>query len=128
MALGEWVKSNVDYGRRLVDSGLEGARSGQEEFLNGEPLTPFLGKTVRGALRPAAVGMGVGLLVGYPISRKKSMAGTLLFGLVGGAIGLGLGLAWENRRLSASVAGGALKSIGKVRDEKWLSKNPINYA
>jgi hypothetical protein len=128
MALGEWVKSNVDYGRRLVDSGLEGARSGQEEFLNGEPLTPFLGKTVRGALRPAAVGVGVGLLVGYPISRKKSMARTLLYGLVGGAIGLGLGLAWENRSLSASVAGGALKHIGKVRDEKWLSKNPINYA
>ena len=128
MALGEWVKSNVDYGRRLVDSGLEGARSGQEEFLNGEPLSPFLGKTVRGALRPAAVGVGVGLLVSYPISRKKSVAGTILFGLVGGAIGLGLGLAWENRRLSASVAGGAMKSIGKVRDEKWLSKNPINYA
>jgi hypothetical protein len=128
MALGKWVKSNVDYGRRLVDSGLEGARSGQEEFLNGEPLSPFLGKTVRGALRPAAVGVGVGLLVSYPISRKKSVAGTILFGLVGGAIGLGLGLAWENRRLSASVAGGAMKSIGKVRDEKWLSKNPINYA
>jgi hypothetical protein len=128
MALGKWVKSNVDYGRRLVDSGLEGARSGQEEFLNGEPLSPFLGKTVRGALRPAAVGVGVGLLVGYPVSRKKSLASTVLFGLVGGAIGLGLGLAWENRRLSASVAGGAMKSIGKVRDEKWLSKNPINYA
>ena len=34
MELGEWVKSNVDYGRRLVGSGIEGARSGQDEFLD----------------------------------------------------------------------------------------------
>jgi hypothetical protein len=128
MELGKWVKSNVDYGRRLVDSGIEGARSGQEAFLNGKPLTPYLSETVRDALKPAAVGLCVGMLVGYPISRRKSMANTLLYGLLGGAIGLGAGLAWENRKLSASVAGGALKHIGRVRDEKWLTKNPIDYA
>ncbi len=72
MELGEWVKSNVDYGRRLVGSGIEGARSGQEEFLNGEPLAPFLGESVKGALLPAAVGACVGVLVGYPICRRKS--------------------------------------------------------
>jgi len=83
MELGEWVKSNVDYGRRLVGSGIEGARSGQDEFLNGEPLAPFLGESFRGALVPAALGACVGVLVGYPICRKKSPAITWAYGLLG---------------------------------------------
>lgn len=128
MELGEWVKSNVDYGRRLVDSGIEGARSGQDEFLNGEPLAPFLGESVRGALVPAAVGACVGVLVGYPISRRKSTAATWAYGLLGCAVGLTTGMAWKSRHLSSSVAGSAMKSIGKVRDEQWLTKHPIDYA
>jgi hypothetical protein len=52
----------------------------------------------------------------------------LAFGLLGGAIGLGAGLVWENRCLAASVAGGALRNIDRVRDEHWLEKNPIDYA
>ena len=128
MDLGEWVKSNVDYGRRLVGSGIEGARSGQDEFLNGEPLAPFLGESVRGALLPAAVGACVGVLVGYPICRRKSPAVTWAYGLLGCAIGLTTGMAWKSRHLGASVAGGAMKNIGKVRDEQWLAKHPINYA
>jgi hypothetical protein len=128
MELGEWVKSNVDYGRRLVGSGIEGARSGQDEFLNGEPLAPFLGESFRGALVPAALGACVGVLVGYPICRKKSPAVTWAYGLLGCAIGLATGVAWKSRHLSKSVAGGAMKNIGKVRDEQWLTKNPVNYA
>jgi hypothetical protein len=128
MELGEWVKSNVDYGRRLVDSGIEGARSGQEEFLDGQPLTPFLGESVKSALVPAAIGVCVGVLAGYPVWRRKSSAVTLAYGLLGGAIGLTTGIAWKSRHLSASVAGGAWKNMGKVRDEQWLAKHPINYA
>ncbi|MGA2349478.1 MAG: hypothetical protein ABSF70_03515 [Terracidiphilus sp.] len=130
MSLGEWVKSNADYGRRLVDSGIEGARHGQDDFLDGEPLVPFLGESVKGALVPAAIGACVGVLVGYPICRRKSTSTsvTLAYGLLGCAIGLGAGFAWKSRHLSASVAGNAMKNIGKVRDEHWLSKNPINYA
>jgi hypothetical protein len=128
MALGEWVKSNVDYGRRLVGSGIEGARTGQEEFLDGEPLVPYLGESVKGALLPAAVGACVGMLVGYPISRRKSSSVTWAYCLLGCAIGLTTGMAWKNRHLGASVASGAWKNIGKVRDENWLVKHPINYA
>jgi hypothetical protein len=128
MDLGEWVKSNVDYGRRLVGSGIDGARSGQEEFLNGEPLAPFLGQSVKAAILPAVVGACVGVIVGYPISRKKSPAVTWAYGLLGCAIGLTTGIAWKSRHLSASVASGAIKNISKVRDEQWLIKHPINYA
>ena len=128
MPLGEWMKSNVDYGKRLVGSGIEGARTGQEEFLNGEPLAPYLGESVRSALLPAVVGACVGVLVGYPISRKKSSTATLAYGLLGCAIGFTTGLAWKNRHLGASVASGAMKSMSKVRDQQWLTRHPINYA
>jgi hypothetical protein len=128
MGLGKWVKSNVDYGKRLVDSGIEGARSGQDDFLNGEPLAPYLGESVKGALLPAAIGVCVGVLAGYPIWRRKSKTVTLAYGLLGGAIGLTTGMAWKSRHLSASVAGSAMKNIGKVRDQQWLTKHPIDYA
>jgi hypothetical protein len=124
------VKSNVDYGCRLVNSGIEGAREGQEDFLDGKPLAPFLGESVKGALVPAAIGACVGALVAYPIYRRKSSptTATLAFGLLGCAIGLTTGMAWKSRHLSASVASNAMKNIGKVRDEQWLSKHPIDYA
>jgi len=48
----------------------------------------------------------------------------MAYGLLGCAIGLATGVAWKSRHLSKSVAGGAMKNIGKVRDEQWLSKNP----
>jgi hypothetical protein len=37
-------------------------------------------------------------------------------------------MAWKSRHLSASVAGSAMKNIGKVRDQQWLTKHPIDYA
>ncbi len=128
MGVSKWVQSNVDYGRRLVGSGIEGARSGQEEFLDGKPLTPYLGESVRSALLPAALGVCIGALIASPITRRKSVAVKLTYGLLGGILGLTTGLAWENRSLGASVAGGAWKKMGRVRDEQWLSKNPIDYA
>jgi hypothetical protein len=128
MDLVKWSKSNADYGRKLVDSGIEGVRSGQEAFLNGEPLTPFLSESVRSALRPAVLGACIGVLASYPGYRQKSIARTLAFGLLGGVIGLGAGLAWESRRFAVSVAGSALRNIGRVRDEHWLAKHPIDYA
>jgi hypothetical protein len=48
--------------------------------------------------------------------------------LLGGAIGFGLGLAWSSRRLTASVAEQAFRSMNKVRDEHWLENHPIDYA
>jgi hypothetical protein len=128
MSLGEWVKDNVDYGRRLVDSGIEGARSGQEEFFDGQAVAPFLEDVAKGALVPAAIGAALGLVISYPLCRQKSKTAIFAYGLLGCAIGLGAGLAWESRELSASVAGNAMKKMGKVRDQQWLSKHPIDYA
>jgi len=56
------------------------------------------------------------------------MGRILASGLFGGLIGFTAGIVWETRFLAASTAGGALGKIGKVRDEHWLEKNPIDYA
>jgi len=56
------------------------------------------------------------------------MGRILGFGFLGSLIGFASGLAWESRDLTASIAGNALKNIDKVRDERWLEKNPIDYA
>jgi hypothetical protein len=37
-------------------------------------------------------------------------------------------MAWESRRLTVSVGDGALRNMGRVRDEHWLDRHPIDYA
>ena len=110
--------------------GLKERAPARKSSLNGEPLGPFLSDSVKASIAPAAIGACVGALAAYPFYRKKSSTATatLAYGLLGCVVGLTAGLAWKSRGLSASVASGALKEIGKVRDEKWLTKNPINYA
>jgi hypothetical protein len=128
MDLREWSKSEVEYGRKVLGSGLEGARLGREEFLNGRSLTPFLNESVRKALGPAAIGVCVGVLGSGLGNGNRSVGRMLLFGLLGGAIGFGTGVAWESRHLTASAAREGLRSIHKVRDEHWLEKHPVAYA
>ena len=128
MKVSEWSKSNIDYGRKLLDSGLEGARAGEGEYLHGQSLAPFLEESARRALEPATIGVFLGLLGGCTGNGQKSNSKTLLYGLLGGVIGFGVGVAWASRRLASSVASSAFKSMGKVRDEHWLENNPIDYA
>jgi hypothetical protein len=128
MGFSEWSKSEVEYGRKVLNSGLEGARSGREAFLHGEPLAPFLSESLKNALKPAALGACIGVLGSYPGSRHRSASRAFAYGFLGGAIGFGAAVAWESRRLTARVASGALRNIGKVRDEHWLESHPIDYA
>jgi hypothetical protein len=124
----EWLKSNVDYGRKVLNSGLEGARSGREAFLNGKSLNPFLSESVRNALKPAVIGACIGVLGSCPGNHRRSVSRAFVWGFLGAALGLGAGVAWQNRRLTASVTDGALRNIGRVRDEHWLEMHPIDYA
>jgi hypothetical protein len=124
----EWSKSNVDYARKLVDSAMEGARTGEGEFLKEESLTSFLSESARHALAPAAFGACLGALGGYFGTGRRSRARALVCGLLGGAVAFGGDVIWESRQLSASVASKSWKSVSKTRDEHWLEKNPIDYA
>ena len=128
MHVAEWSKSEVEYGRRVLNSGLEGGRSGQEAFLHGRPVSPFIRDSFRKAITPAVLGVLVGVLTGCPQKGGRSATRVLASGLLGGLIGLTAGAVWESRLLAARVAGGALSSIDKVRDEHWVERNPIDYA
>ena len=127
MNITEWSKSNVDYGRKLIDSAVEGARKGESSFLKDESLSQYLERSALHAMAPTIIGAGLGLLGGY-LENRRFRSRTLLFGLLGGAIGFGAGVLWENRRLTASVASGAWRNVNKVRDDHWFEKNPIDYA
>ncbi len=128
MTLRQWSNSNLHYGRKLLDSGLQGARSGERAFLHGGRLTPYLNRSVRIALAPAALGACLGLIGSHPGSRHRSAARAFAFGVLGCVIGFGAGVAWKSRGLAASVASGAIRDIGRVRDEHWLDRHPIDYA
>jgi len=128
MSLLRWSKSEAAYGRKVLGSGLEGARSGREAFLNGRPLTSFLSESVRQAMNPAALGACIGVLSTCPGYKHKSVARVAAFGLLGCAFGFGAGVAWGSRRLTASVVSATLRNIGTVRDEHWLERHPIDYA
>ena len=124
----EWSQSSVDYGRKLVDSAVEGARAGEDDFLKEEPLAPFLSESARQAMIPAVLGACLGALGGYLSRGRRSTTKTVACGLLGGAMGFGVGMIWEGRQLAESVTSGAWKSIRKTRDEHWFEKNPIDYA
>jgi hypothetical protein len=128
MNLSSWSQSEVEYGRKVLSSGLAGARSGQEAFLHGKPFTPFLCNVIRNASTPAAVGAIFGLLGSLPGGRHPSVKRTIGFGFLGLAIGFGVGIVWQGRGLAACAANGALRNIGRVRDEHWLESHPIDYA
>ena len=122
------LKASVDYGRRLADSAVEGARTGEHEFLKQERLVPYLCQSAGQAVGPAVIGACVGVVSGYLKNGRCSAPRAVAGGLFGAAIGLGAGFLWESRELTASVAFGAWKNIGRTRDEHWFEKNPIDYA
>jgi len=127
MGVETWLESELEYGRKVLDAGLEGTRSGREAFLDGKPLTPFLKDSVRKALIPAAIGSCIGM-IGNARKHYRSPGQVLALGLIDGMIGFGLGMTWQGRRLAASATRSALKKMSRVRDEHWLAKHPIDYA
>jgi hypothetical protein len=123
----EWSKSEVDYGRKLVDSAVAGARRGENEFLRDQSLGLYVERSALHAMGPTVVGACLGWFGGQWKSRgSKKLA--LTCACLGGAIGFGAGVLWENRRLTARIASGAWTSIRKTRDAHWFEKNPIDYA
>src|SRR5262249_10899427 len=128
MNLSTWSKDNVQYGKKLVSSGLVGARSAREQFFHDKPTRRVLDESIQRALKPAVIGACIGIVGSYPGNRNRSAGRVLVFAGLGAAIGFAAGLGWQNRDLTACVASAALKNMGKARDEHWLEKHPIDYA
>jgi hypothetical protein len=124
----EWIESNIDYGRSLISSGLEGARFAQKKTLEGAPLGSVLIVSVCNSWMPSVIGAYVGALGASLGHRRKTNYGAILgAGLLGAVIGLTTGMAWGTRRLTGGMARGAKKSIDVARDARWLEKNPVPY-
>jgi len=128
MGLRTWSKENLEYGRKVLSSGLEGAHAGREAFLNGRSITPVLNESVCKAWKPAVIGACVGVLASYPGRQRKTVGRVATSGFLGAVVGFCAGIAWETRWLGRSVTRGAMRNIGKVRDEHWLETHPIDYA
>ena len=123
----EWSKSEADYGRKLMDSAVEGARQSEGEFLQGESLGRYLERSALHAMGLTVLGACLGWFGGY-LESRRSRSRAVAWAFLGGAIGFGAGVIWENRKLTASVASGAWKRINQTRDAHWFEKNPIDYA
>ena len=67
-----WIKSNIDYGRSLIRSGLEGAHSAQNKTLACAPITSALIDSVRDSWMPAVIGAYVGALGASLGHRRKA--------------------------------------------------------
>ncbi len=127
MGLGTWSKSEVEHGRNVLNSGWEGVRSGEEEFLKGAPLRQYLAASARSACPAAAFGALLGMLASRS-GKNKSIGRALASGLIGGAVGFGAAVAWNSRGLTTRAIRGAAHNIQIVRDEHWMKKNFIAYA
>jgi len=122
------VKSGLQYGRALVNSGMSGLRTGRDSHLHGQPLSEALTGSARGALGLAAIGTCAALVGSCFAGRRNRNAKAIGYGVAGSAIGFILGLTWKTRELTASMGRSALKEMGTVRDEHWLRTHPIDYA
>jgi hypothetical protein len=120
--------SRVHYGRELVKSGVHGLSSGREAHLNGRPLSDVMMQSARASLGLATLGACAGLLRYYLPTRNHRAVKTIACGLLGGAVGFLAGFGWKTRDLAESMTRAAAQQMNVVRDQRWLSQNPIDYA
>lgn len=123
-----WSKSKVEYGRKLVDSAVDGIRTGEDEFLVDGRLAPYLAKGAARSLAPAAIGAILGAYCGGLRRENRSAARILTGCILGGLVGFGAGMLWETRYLTESIGANVRKRVQSVRDEHWLEEHPIDYA
>ena len=128
MKIGESIKSNVGYVKDLVGSGLEGAGTFRKAALEDSDVASEWSDTAHESWIPALIGVALGALGGYFIDDRRSARNAVVGGLVGGAVAIGGHLAWGSRHVTGAMARGAARNINSVRDQHWLSKNPVTYA
>ncbi len=128
MKIGDWLKSEVEYGRDLAGSGWQGARSAADSIFQDEHVGSVISRSARASWAPTVVGAGVGALCAFVAQhRKPRPVALVVMGVVGGFVGFSAAVAWETRDISSGIARGALRKIGNTRDSHWLGKHPINF-
>ena len=126
--IGDWLKSEMEYGRDLADSGWQGARTAYGSILQEEPVGEIITRSARNSWAPTVMGAGLGAFCGLLAQRRKpNTPAVVALGVVGGFLGFTAGVAWETRQISSGIARGAMRKMGTTRDSHWLGKHPINF-
>jgi hypothetical protein len=128
MTVTGWMEQNLEYGRKLVSSGLEGAQAGGEAALGKETIPQVLKESAPSTIGLAVAGAAIGVLCSYFGSKRKLTKESVLFGALGGFAGFLIGAGWSTRHLTNGMRVGAMHNINSVRDEHWLERHPIDYA
>jgi hypothetical protein len=127
MSVSERIKSNLAYGKDLVESGIEGANEARRTSLETAETTDMVTAAAQESWQAAAIGALAGAIFGVLADDRKPVRGVIAGGLLGAAVGFGGSFAWKTRPLTGAMAREAGRRIGVARDEHWLSENPVNY-
>ena len=122
----EGAKENLAYGKELVESGIDGAKEAREAVLHAEGNAEMVTRAAQESWQAAAIGSLAGAICGVLADDRKPLRGVVAGGLLGAVLGFGGSFAWKTRPLTTAMARGAGKRISRVRDGRWLSRNPIN--
>jgi len=120
--------SRVEYGRKLVNAGISGIRSGQDSARGEQTLSKLAADAARDSLALAAIGACIGLLRSQFAGKRDRPAKALALGTLGSVLGFCVGFGWKTRKVTSSVAHSTARELRRARDEHWLESNPIDYA
>lgn len=119
--------TTVEYGRKLIHAGVTGIREEHTRF-DPEKAHALITHSAGEALEVALAGACLCVLPACVFARRSRAANALLFGALGSIAGFVAGFTWKTRDLSSALAHGALHEMGRVKDERWLENNPVDYA
>ena len=127
MSISEKIKTNLAYGKELVESGLQGAKEGRRTVQESETQQAIVSVAARESWQAATLGAVAGALFGVLTDERKPLRGVLAGSLLGAVVGFGGSFVWKTRPLTSAMAHGAGKRIGRARDKHWLTGHPVNY-
>lgn len=127
MSISERVKENLAYSKELLESGIEGASEARKAVLGTEQNAGMVTAAAQESWLAATVGVMAGAVCGVLADDRKPLRGVIAGGLLGAVLGFAGSFAWKTRPLTSAMAREAGKHIGGVRDDHWLTKNPVNY-
>ena len=127
MSISERIKTNLAYGKELVESGLQGAKEGRKSVQASARQRAIVRVAAQQAWQAATLGAVAGALFGVLTDDRKPVRGVIARSLLGAVLGFGGSFIWKTRPLTSAMAHGAGKRIGRARDKHWLTGHPVNY-
>jgi hypothetical protein len=119
--------TRLAYGRKLVNAGISGVRTGHQSF-NPQLASTLINNSAGESLRLAAIGACLGMLPAIMMRGRSRHKRAVACMALGSALGFCASFSWKTRKLTSSLAHSAMNEVHRVQDEHWLETNPIDYA